>query len=74
MPDRTYRHRLVDNLSIFITVSDLFNGQRFVRYANATTLDQFYLHTQSGRVVYVGLSWLFGAPKKAKAASFEYEQ
>ena len=55
-------------------MSDLFNGQCFESYANTNTLDQAYLRTQNGRVVYVGRSWLVAAMRKARAASFEFEQ
>ena len=69
-----YRHKAQDNLSFFVTVSDLFNGQRFERHVDATGLTQTYLREQRGRVAYVGMSWLLGVPKKAKEAGFDYDQ
>ncbi len=69
-----YRHKVDEQLSFFATVSDLFNGQRFERHVNTDTLQQTYVRAQRGRIAYVGLSWLLGAPKKGKAAGFEYDQ
>jgi outer membrane receptor protein involved in Fe transport len=69
-----YRHKLENDQSLFVTVSDVFNGQRFVRYVNTSNMTQTYMRSQRGRVIYVGWSWILGAPKKSKAAAFEYEQ
>ncbi|HEY4079708.1 MAG TPA: TonB-dependent receptor [Burkholderiaceae bacterium] len=69
-----YKHLVQPDLSLFVTVSDLFNGQRFHRMLSTETLQQTYQRQQMGRVVYVGMSYSFGGGKKSKAASFEYDQ
>ncbi len=68
------RHKLDDDLSFLMTVSDLLNGQRFERHISTPGLTQTYLRSQPGRVIYVGLSWMLGASKKAKATAFDYDQ
>jgi hypothetical protein len=49
-----YRHKLEDDQSLFVTLSDVFNGQRFERYVNTSNMTHTYMRSQRGRVIYVG--------------------
>ena len=69
-----YRHTLKADLTGLVTVSDLFNGQRFERVAVTPTFTQGYSRFVHGRIVYVGLVYSFGSSKKEKPQSFEYDQ
>jgi len=68
-----YKHAWNRDLSLVATVSDLFNGQRYQRFAATPAFTQVYERSVEGRVVYVGLVYSFGAQKKAKESEFEYE-
>ncbi len=69
-----YKHQLKPNLAAIATVSDVFNGQRYRRYASTPTFAQSYQRQVHGRVLYVGLVYSFGSVKKDKQATFEYDQ
>jgi outer membrane receptor protein involved in Fe transport len=69
-----YRHQLQPDLSLVMTVSDVFNGQRQQRFLETALLRQSSLREQSGRVIYAGLVVQFGVQKKAKGNGFDYEQ
>jgi len=69
-----YKRQMKPELTGIITVSDLFNGQRFERFERTPTFTGDYLRTVRGRVLYVGLIYSFGATKKEKQANFEYDQ
>ncbi len=69
-----YKRQMKPELTGIITVSDLFNGQRFERFESTPTFTGDYLRTVRGRVLYVGLIYSFGSTKKAKEATFEYDQ
>jgi hypothetical protein len=56
------------------TVSDVFNGQRFHRFATAPTFTQDYRRTVQGRILYVGFVYVFGSTKKDAQPNFEYDQ
>jgi outer membrane receptor protein involved in Fe transport len=68
-----YRRKLWGNLSAVITVTDLFDGQRYQRIVTTPTLQDNYNRHVFGRVAYVGLSYTFGLAKKAKPTNFEYD-
>ena len=68
-----YKHAWSRELSLIATVSDLFNGQRYQRFAVTPTLTQIYERRVEGRVVYVGLVYSFGTQKKDKQSEFEYD-
>lgn len=68
-----YKHAWNRDLSLIATVSDLFNGQRYQRFAVTPTLTQIYERRVEGRVLYVGLVYSFGTQKKDKQSEFEYE-
>lgn len=68
-----YKHVLSSHLSAIATVSDLFNGQRYLRIAVTPTFTQVYERSVEGRVVFVGLVYSFGEPKKEKQSEFEYD-
>jgi outer membrane receptor protein involved in Fe transport len=69
-----YKRQIKPELTGIITVSDLFNGQRFERFESTPTFTGDYLRTVRGRVLYVGLIYSFGSTKKEKEANFEYDQ
>ena len=69
-----YKRALNSDLSAVATVSDIFNGQRFQRFATTLTYTQEYQRTVRGRILYLGLVYSFGAGKKDKQPSFEYDQ
>jgi outer membrane receptor for ferrienterochelin and colicin len=69
-----YRRQLKSDLVGVVTVSDIFNGQRFERIAVTPTFTQEYSRFVHGRITYVGLVYNFGLTKKDKPASFEYDQ
>ncbi len=68
-----YRRVLNRELTLVATASDVFNGQRYRRYASTPTLQQTYQRQIVGRIFYVGLTWTFGAQKKNKSPSFDYD-
>lgn len=68
-----YKHAWTRNLSLVATVSDLFNGQRYRRFAATPTFTQIYERSVEGRIAYVGLVYSFGAPKKDRKSEFEYD-
>jgi outer membrane receptor protein involved in Fe transport len=69
-----YKRQLQRQLTAVITVSDIFNGQRFRRVAMSPTLTQEYQRIVQGRVLYVGFVYSFGATKQDKQPGFEYDQ
>jgi hypothetical protein len=69
-----YRRQLRSDLALVLTVIDLFDGQRQRRVIDTPVLHDIYLRHQVGRVGLIGLTYAFGAPKKAKANSFQYDQ
>jgi outer membrane receptor protein involved in Fe transport len=69
-----YKRQVKPELTGVVTVSDLFNGQRFERFESTPTFTGDYLRSVRGRVLYVGLIYSFGSTKKEKEANFEYDQ
>jgi outer membrane receptor for ferrienterochelin and colicin len=69
-----YRHQLKTDLTAIVTVSDVFNGQRFQRNAMTPAFTQEYSRFVRGRILYVGLVYAFGSSRKEKQPSFEYDQ
>jgi outer membrane receptor protein involved in Fe transport len=69
-----YKHQLDLDLTAVATVSDVFSGQRFRRFAVSPTLTQEYQRSVEGKVLYVGLVYSFGSKKKDKQPNFEYDQ
>lgn len=68
-----YKHAWTRELSFIATVSDLFNGQRYQRFAATPILTQVYERRVEGRVFYAGLVYTFGEEKKSKQSEFEYD-
>ncbi len=68
-----YKHTLTAALSAVATISDLFDGQRYQRYASTPTLMQTYERSVVGRVAWFGLTYTMGVSKKEKDANFEYD-
>ena len=69
-----YKIQVQANLSAVMTVSDVFNGQRFRRFAATPAFTQEYRRTVWGRILYAGLLYNFGSSKKDKQPTFEYDQ
>jgi outer membrane receptor for ferrienterochelin and colicin len=69
-----YKRQLRPALTAVLTVSDVFNGQHFRRFATSPTFTQEYQRFVQGRVLYVGMVYSFGATKQDKQPSFEYDQ
>jgi len=55
------------------TVSDLFNGQRYQRFASTPALTQVYERRVAGRVAWFGVTYTIGVTKKEKEPNFEYD-
>jgi hypothetical protein len=53
------------------TISDLFDGQRYQRFASTPTLTQVYERSVVGRVAWVGLTYTMGVMKQEKEPNFE---
>jgi hypothetical protein len=56
------------------TVTDVLNGQRYLRVVNTPTLSQHYQRDVQGRIAYLGFVQSFGSSHKTKSANFEYDQ
>jgi len=69
-----YRRKLPRDWTGVLTVSNLFNGQRFERVAVTPTFSQEYSRFTYGRVVYLGFVYSFGSARKPKPQNFDYEQ
>jgi outer membrane receptor protein involved in Fe transport len=68
-----YKHTLTPALSAVATISDLFDGQRYQRFASTPTLTQVYVRSVVGRVAWLGLTYTIGVTKKEKEPNFEYD-
>ncbi len=69
-----YKRQLRPDLSLVLTVTDLFDGQRFQRLISTPQLRDDYLRHQIGRIASVGVVYSFGTQKKPKSNAFEYDQ
>jgi outer membrane receptor for ferrienterochelin and colicin len=69
-----YKRQIKTDLTGIVTVSDVFNGQRYERFESTPTFTGDYRRAVRGRVLYVGLIYSFGSTKKDKQANFEYDQ
>ena len=69
-----YRRQLRPDLALVFTLTDLFNGQRFERLIDTPQLRDDSTRHQFGRIALIGLTYTFGAQKKAKPSSFDYDQ
>ena len=68
-----YKHALTRALSAVVTISDLFDGQRYQRFVSTPTLTQVYERTVAGRVAWLGLTYTVGVTKREKEPNFEYD-
>lgn len=68
-----YKHAWTRDLSLIATVSDLFNGQRYRRFAVTPTFTQVYERSVEGRIVYVGVVYSVGASQKDRQPEFDYD-
>jgi outer membrane receptor protein involved in Fe transport len=68
-----YKRELRPDLSLVVTVSDVFDGQRLRRFVTTPQLSDTYERNQFGRIAYLGVVYTFGGPKKAKGSGFEYD-
>jgi outer membrane receptor for ferrienterochelin and colicin len=69
-----YKHQVRADLTAIVTVSDIFNGQRYERFQSTPTFTGDYVRAVRGRVLYVGMVYSFGSTKKDKQTNFEYDQ
>ena len=69
-----YRRQLKPDFTAIVTVSDVFNGQRYQRLESTPAFTGDYLRSVRGRVLYFGLLYSLGSTKKDKPANFEYDQ
>jgi outer membrane receptor protein involved in Fe transport len=68
-----YKHTLTPALSAVATISDLFDGQRYQRFASTPPLMQVYERSVVGRTAWFGLAYTIGVTKKEKEPNFEYD-
>jgi outer membrane receptor protein involved in Fe transport len=68
-----YRAQLRPTLALVVTVSDVFDGQRSQRVTSTPVLQQTYARSQSGRISYAGIVYVFGNAKK-KDPAFDYDR
>jgi outer membrane receptor protein involved in Fe transport len=68
-----YRHTFSKELAAVVTVTDLFNQQKWKRYVDTPTLMDVYDRHAVGRVAYVGFVYTIGAPKKSRGSGFDYD-
>jgi outer membrane receptor for ferrienterochelin and colicin len=68
-----YKHTLTPAVSAVATISDLFDGQRYQRFASTPTLTQVYVRSVVGRVAWFGLTYTVGVTHKEKEPNFEYD-
>jgi outer membrane receptor protein involved in Fe transport len=68
-----YKHTFSPELSAVMTVTDLFDGQRYQRTASTPTLTEVYERSVAGRVAWLGLTYTLGVAKKEKEPNFEYD-
>jgi outer membrane receptor for ferrienterochelin and colicin len=68
-----YKRALTPALSGTATVSDVFNGQHYQRFATTPLFTQLYERSAEGRIIFVGFVYSFGAVRKEKQPNFEYE-
>ena len=69
-----YRRELKPDFTAIVTLSDVFDGQRYERFERTPAFTGDYLRTVRGRVLYFGLLYSLGSMKKDKPANFEYDQ
>jgi outer membrane receptor protein involved in Fe transport len=68
-----YKHAVSPSLSAVVTVSDVFNGQRYQRNATTPTLTQVYERSVAGQVAWFGLTYTTGVSKREKEPNFEFD-
>jgi hypothetical protein len=69
-----YRRQLSDSWIALLTVSDLFNGQRYRRVVDTGSLTNVYERQIAGRLIYVGFTYSFGSHLKNSDAAFQYDK
>ena len=69
-----YKRQLLSDLTAVITLSDVFDGQRYRRIAVTPTFTQEYQRTTLGRALYISYVYSFGTSKKDTKSSCEYDQ
>lgn len=69
-----YRRQLSDSWIALLTVSDLFNGQRYRRVVDTGSLTNVYERQIAGRLIYVGFTYSFGSHLKDSDAAFQYDK
>ena len=69
-----YRHQFSRQFSGSLTITDLFDGQRFERVAVTPAFTEIYQRQIAGRVAWVGVRYTFDGAKEDKAPKFDYDQ
>ncbi len=69
-----WRRQLSPSLAAVLTLSDALDGQTQRRTIATSALTDAYQRHQQGRVIYGGLVYTFGAVRKPKPGTFDYEQ
>jgi outer membrane receptor protein involved in Fe transport len=67
-----YRHQFSEKTALVATVSDVFDSGRYRRIFETPNFTGIYERRQHGQIAYLGLTYIFGAPKKD--ATFNYDQ
>lgn len=65
-----YKRTMTPALSAVITISDLFDAQRYQRSASMPTLTQVYERSVLGRTAWLGLPYTIGVMKMGKQTNF----
>ncbi len=71
--DLGFRHQLSDALVLTATVSDILNTRRDGLIVSTPGLSDVYIRHQTGRVVFIGLSWAYSGAKDKESDKFDYE-
>jgi outer membrane receptor for ferrienterochelin and colicin len=69
-----YRRQLSDSWIALLTVSDLFNGQRYRRVVDTGSLTNVYERHIAGKLIYVGFTYSFGSDLKNSDAALQYDK
>ena len=69
-----YRRQLSDSWIALLTVSDLFDGQRYRRVVNTGSLTNVYERQIAGRVIYVGFTYSFGSHLQNSNTALQYDK
>ena len=69
-----YKRQIRPDFAAVVTLSDALDGQILQRVVTTPALQDDYRRQQFGQLLYVGLVYSFGAPKKSKGDGFDYDK